>query len=76
MAEPGAERALRKFYRAATAAAPPLGLLRHRLSIERRHTGLPCFTIAHEWEEEAEGSLEAELRVVEVREVRCARGGG
>lgn len=66
-----AARPLRKFYRAATAAAPPLGLLRHRLSIERRQQGLPSFTVAHEWEEEVEGSLPAELRVLEVAPIRC-----
>lgn len=32
-------RLLRKFYRAATSAPPPLGLLRHYLSVERRTAG-------------------------------------
>ncbi|KAL4856876.1 RNA pseudouridine synthase 6 [Chlorella vulgaris] len=62
------QRPLRKFYRAATAVAPPLGLLRHHLSIERRHQGLPSFTIAHD--QAVEGSLLAELRVVEVAPIR------
>lgn len=30
---------LRKFYRAAMSTPPPLGLLRHYLSVERRHAG-------------------------------------
>lgn len=63
-----APRPLRKFYRAATSAPPPLGLLRHYLSVERRHAGLPGFTIAHE--QEVEGSLVAELRVLEVQPIR------
>ena len=61
-------RPLRKFYRAATAAAPPLGLLRHHLSIEQRQQGLPAFTIAHE--QAVEGSLPAALRVLEVQPIR------
>lgn len=65
-----AARALRKFYRAATSAPPPLGLLRHRLSVERRHQGLPFFSVAHGWEEEVEGSLTAELRVLEVAPIQ------
>ena len=63
-----APRPLRKFYRAATAAPPPLGLLRHHLSIERRQAGLPCCTIAHD--AAVEGSLPAELRVLEVQPIR------
>ncbi|KAL4447686.1 hypothetical protein ABPG75_004905 [Micractinium tetrahymenae] len=66
-AEQGLARPLRKFYRAATSAPPPLGLLRHYLSMERRHAGLPTFTIAHE--RELEGSLVAELRVLEVQTI-------
>lgn len=66
----GAPRPVRKFYRAATAAAPPRGLLRHRLSVERRRLGLPTFTVAHEWGQAVEGSQEAQLRVVEVRQIR------
>jgi hypothetical protein len=41
-------RPLRKFYRAATAAPPPLGTLRHHISVERRQQGLPGFTVAHD----------------------------
>ncbi len=69
-AKPSATRTLRKFYRAATSAPPPLGLLRHRLSVERRHQGLPFFTVAHGWEEEVEGSLTAELKVLETAPIR------
>lgn len=36
--------------------------------------GLPTFTIAHE--HEVEGSLVAELRVLEVQPIRCACGPG
>lgn len=64
----GGARPLRKFYRAATVAPPPLGLLRHHLCIERRQEGLPAFTIAHE--APVEGSLPAELRVLEVQPIR------
>ena len=69
-----APRPLRKFYRATTAAAPPpLGLLRHHLSIEQRQQGLPAFTIAHD--RAVEGSLPAELRVLEVQPIRWVGGG-
>jgi hypothetical protein len=60
---------LRKFYRAVSASPPPLGLLRHHLSINRRQQGLPHFTIAHS--EAVEGSLLAELVVREVQPIRC-----
>lgn len=67
-----AQRPLRKFYRAVTASPPPLGLLRHHLSIERQQQGLPQFTIAHE--APVGGSLPAELRVLQVQPVRWAVG--
>lgn len=59
---------LRKFYRAVTASPPPLGLLRHFLSIQQRHEGLPQFSVAHD--EPVPGSLLSELRVLEVAPVR------
>ncbi|PRW60645.1 RNA pseudouridine synthase chloroplastic [Chlorella sorokiniana] len=74
-AEVSPARTLRKYYRAATSAPPPLGLLRHRLSVERRHQGLPFFTVAHGWEEEVEGSLTAELQVLEVTPIQVSEAG-
>lgn len=77
----GTSSPLRKFYRAVTAAPPPLGLLRHHLSIQQRHEGLPQFSVAHE--APVPGSLLSELRVLEVAPVRrgadavmCAACGG
>jgi hypothetical protein len=59
---------VRKFYRALSAAPPPLGTLRHHLSLVKRR-GLPYVAVVGELERE--DSQACELRVIDTREV-CA----
>lgn len=60
--------ALRKFYRALTAAPPPLGRLTHQMEVSRRSFPLPQHTLV--LPEAAPGSVLAELLVLEVRAVQ------